>query len=88
MRTLHRLYAWLFGYFWLPCPVCGKMFGGHEVADIFTGAVIAEDGKAHCVCRDPQCMHDAAVLNMSRGHHQLVYSLRALPNSAPPDDRA
>lgn len=21
------------GYFWLPCPVCGKMFGGHEVGD-------------------------------------------------------
>ena len=30
MRLLHRLYAKLFGYFWLPCPICGEYFGGHE----------------------------------------------------------
>jgi hypothetical protein len=30
VRILHRLYARLMGYFWLPCPACGKMFGGHE----------------------------------------------------------
>jgi hypothetical protein len=29
-RWIHRLYANTHGYFWLPCPVCGKMFGGHE----------------------------------------------------------
>jgi hypothetical protein len=29
-RWLHRFYAWAFGYFWLPCPACGRMFGGHE----------------------------------------------------------
>ena len=23
--------AWLGGYFWLPCPNCGRMFGGHEI---------------------------------------------------------
>lgn len=34
MRRLHRLYAWLFGYFWLPCPICGRMFGGHETGDM------------------------------------------------------
>ena len=22
-----------FGYFWLPCPICGENFGGHETAD-------------------------------------------------------
>lgn len=22
--------AWLGGYFWLPCPLCGEMFGGHQ----------------------------------------------------------
>jgi hypothetical protein len=27
---LHRRYAWAAGYFWLPCPVCGREFGGHE----------------------------------------------------------
>ena len=30
LRVIHRIYARLFGYLWLPCPVCGKEFGGHE----------------------------------------------------------
>lgn len=29
-RFLNRLYAIFAGYFWLPCPMCGQMFGGHE----------------------------------------------------------
>ncbi len=29
-RWMHRLYAGLGGYFWLPCPLCGRFFGGHE----------------------------------------------------------
>ena len=29
-RWLHRLYARFLGYFWLPCPICGRCFGGHE----------------------------------------------------------
>jgi hypothetical protein len=29
-RWVHRLYAHFFGYFWLPCPICGRPFGGHE----------------------------------------------------------
>ena len=31
-RVLHKLYANILGYFWLPCPICGRMFGGHECA--------------------------------------------------------
>lgn len=30
MKLYHKLYAKLNGYFWLPCPVCGEYFGGHE----------------------------------------------------------
>ena len=30
LRWLHHIYADLMGYFWLPCPQCGRMFGGHE----------------------------------------------------------
>ena len=74
MRLLHKMYAALFGYFWLPCPVCGQMFGGHEIANCFTAALICEDGRARCVCPDPQCSHDAAVLNMAGGHAQFVRS--------------
>ncbi|HEY5989109.1 MAG TPA: hypothetical protein VIV12_22420 [Streptosporangiaceae bacterium] len=29
-RRLHHWYAACGGYFWLPCPVCGREFGGHE----------------------------------------------------------
>ena len=29
-RFYHRIYAKLNGYFWLPCPICGEKFGGHE----------------------------------------------------------
>ena len=29
-RWLHHLWANLGGYFWLPCPLCGRDSGGHE----------------------------------------------------------
>lgn len=31
LRWYSYLYAKANGYFWLPCPVCGNMFGGHEM---------------------------------------------------------
>lgn len=71
MRLLHKLRARLFGYFWLPCPVCGRMFGGHEIRHVSTASLIAEDGRAYCVCPNPQCSHDAAVLNMAHGYGQM-----------------
>lgn len=30
LRFMNHLYANFFGYFWLPCGVCGRYFGGHE----------------------------------------------------------
>lgn len=29
-RDWHRRFAVRHGYFWHPCPSCGKSFGGHE----------------------------------------------------------
>ncbi len=29
-RLWNYLYAFVHGYFWLPCPICGENFGGHE----------------------------------------------------------
>jgi hypothetical protein len=29
-RWVQHIRAILGGYFWLPCPMCGKPFGGHE----------------------------------------------------------
>lgn len=41
LRTLNKVYAAVAGYFWLPCPLCEKEFGGHEWRDI--------DGKASSI---------------------------------------
>lgn len=30
-RDKHRRHAYRRGYFWLPCPLCGTEFGGHEI---------------------------------------------------------
>lgn len=30
MRCIHKFYANMNGYFWVPCPLCGEEFGGHE----------------------------------------------------------
>lgn len=46
-RFLHRAYARLLGYFWLPCRGCGRMFGGHEASDY---AIHDEDGTAWILC--------------------------------------
>lgn len=35
-RHFHRWYARREGYFFLPCPVCGEWFGGHEIAHLET----------------------------------------------------
>ena len=32
-RFFNRIYAGILNYFWLPCPKCGKMFGGHEAGN-------------------------------------------------------
>ena len=52
-RWVHRLYAKTQGYFWLPCPLCSKMFGSHERS----GIIWEEDredlpryGRSTCGC--------------------------------------
>lgn len=32
-RWINHAYAELLGYWWLPCPVCGRHYGGHERTD-------------------------------------------------------
>ena len=44
MSRLARLYAEANGYFWLPCPLCGQMFGGHEWGDIDGKSSTIPDG--------------------------------------------
>ena len=45
-RWLQAVIAFLGGYFWLPCPICGENFGGHEDSgNLYTGG-----GSGWCVC--------------------------------------
>jgi hypothetical protein len=58
-RWAHRLYAWIFRYFWSPCPICGRHFGGHEWREIDgkPDTIIVEVGatwtRGRGIC--PQC---------------------------------
>ncbi len=46
MIALRRQHRPRKGYFWLPCPRCGQMFGGHEMGG--TDWQITGNGKATC----------------------------------------
>ena len=53
-RFIHQLYAFLNGYFWLPCPICGQYFGGHESSGI---GLMKDWSSASLVC--PNCKIEA-----------------------------
>ena len=29
-RWINHFYAWIVGFYWLPCGICGQNYGGHE----------------------------------------------------------
>ena len=45
-RWCHKIYANLLGYFWSPCPICGRMYGGHEEH----GSLMIDWGSGRCTC--------------------------------------
>ncbi len=57
-RLSAKVYAKSHGYFWLPCPLCGMEFGGHEWGDIGgkSSTIWSGKGKATGIC--PQCTRD------------------------------
>ena len=48
------LYASMFGYFWLPCPLCNEMFGGHEKK----GSLYTSLSSGVCVCKNCKPLAD------------------------------
>jgi len=52
--------ARLGGYFWLPCPLCGERFGGHEDS----GYLMTSASSGISVCID--CADEAEALNKER----------------------
>jgi hypothetical protein len=52
-RILQWSRAFICGYFWLPCPICGHYFGGHEIG----GSLMISHGMGQCVCKS--CVAEA-----------------------------
>ena len=44
-RNFHRRFANTMGYFWIPCPLCGREFGGHEGGGSVPNPLHDVDGK-------------------------------------------
>lgn len=64
-RFLHYLHAHLNGYFWLPCPLCGNKFGGHEKGGSFYSRDKPGEGQMTCV----NCKERATALSMDAFQH-------------------
>ena len=77
-RWMHHLYANLFGYFWLPCPICHEYFGGHEVANIETISVPV-GSRAYIVCPKEKCISEAISMNFSAWYKAPYYKKHDRP---------
>ena len=56
-RILNFMWAAWFWYFWLPCPLCNKNFGGHEWKE----SLICSDSSGRGTC--PQCIDETNEIN-------------------------
>lgn len=61
-RRYNQLYALVWGYFWLPCPLCGEPFGGHEWTKPEQFMWI-EYGRGRGVCPKASCIEKAKLHN-------------------------
>lgn len=55
-KWFNELYAHLFGYFWISCPICGDYYGGHEWNG---GTLSITHCTGKCVCYKPACIQEA-----------------------------
>ncbi len=68
-RWVQRIIAQAGHYFWLPCPICGEDFGGHEWA----GTLRIGGGQGIGVCAN--CVERAAELSVSAGEIGALFHL-------------
>ena len=59
-RWLNRMIAKFCGYFWLPCPICGEPFGGHESRG---GHLMVGLSSGIIVCYKDKCIREAEQRN-------------------------
>ena len=67
-RLLNRIRAFWGGYFWLPCPICGEYFGGHEWSETLWTSSCKGQKRGMGVCID--CKEKARRMNKKRGWHK------------------
>lgn len=60
-RFLVRFVAFLLGYFYLPCPMCGEDFAGFETSRRVHMPM--GSGRGYCVCSRPECEQMTIVRN-------------------------
>ena len=64
-RKLNKAFANLFGWFWLPCPLCKQEFGGHEWRETSDRGILYTSmtgGKGIC----PDCAKSGIALELNR----------------------
>jgi hypothetical protein len=57
-RWLNKLWANFWGYFWKPCPLCGRYTGGHEWNSIDQYVPI-NSWQGRGVCARQECIEKA-----------------------------
>lgn len=68
--------ARLGGYFWLPCPICGRNFGGNERC----GSLYLGRGFSKATCANHECMAKAAELSRANAASDPPIKLRMVPS--------
>lgn len=66
-RFPHRVWAFLRGHAWIPCPVCQRRFGGHEWLPGNELWITERDSVAVC----PRCIDEAARRNAEAGYPRV-----------------
>lgn len=80
-RKLNQAYAFVFGYFWLPCPLCGEHFGGHEWR--YGEAVILSKGEGCCT----KCIPQADELNAEYRKKHFLATVQATRAALSEEDK-
>lgn len=83
VRARERRYAKSRGFFWLPCPICGEHFGGHEAQRAYPLMILRTGvGIGQCVCPKLECAVEADKRNVRDWPDHKYYAglSRSFPN--------
>ena len=100
-RKINRWWAKSFGYFWLPCPLCGECFGGHEIkkreltvfvtaSDEWVGKVVCKSCEEAVRSRHTPLAARIHVHPLTRKERVVAWSFQKQqpPEDSPSDDNS